>query len=235
MTKIFADLAIHIPRQHIRTLCYIIAANKISPAVVRSKTPLSHLHKCSNVNHNRKIHELKLYDCAEPPTPVHIDSLLKQHRSRQLELRLFFKKVALCDAALRGYGTIVRLLIASGVDPNARFKGHSALVLASSRYHRKIMRVLIAAGANVNIRSQDRKTPLMQAACLGYKRGVEVLLDTKGINVGFPNADFLAHALYWGVEDGVSLPNCRSTPYITLKMIQFPTVKANCITYTDSH
>lgn len=84
----------------------------------------------------------------------------------------------LCISARKGNGTILRLLIQAGADPNlcADDRGTSALLDCVMSRHYELAPDLIKVGADVNIKSKDGQSALIVAVGNGDEGIVEALL-----------------------------------------------------------
>jgi len=89
-------------------------------------------------------------------------------------------RIALHLAVLRGHLPMVKLLVASGADVNARGRnGWTALLYAVTgvtRNDKAAATFLIAKGADVNAKDNDGQTPLHWAAKMGHKDMAELLI-----------------------------------------------------------
>lgn len=97
---------------------------------------------------------------------------------------------ALIEAAIKGRNNMVKLLLASGVDPNVKATREShcsygetfALLEALIGSHKDMAQLLLDKGADINMQSGDMgSTPLMVAAGKGDEAMIKLLLD-KGAN-----------------------------------------------------
>lgn len=79
-------------------------------------------------------------------------------------------------AAVRGHLTMVRWLVARGVDPNSDIQGTTALALAATDGDAASAQALLTAGAQVNKATKEGYTPLMAAARAGNLEYARVLL-----------------------------------------------------------
>ncbi|KAI9769489.1 MAG: hypothetical protein M1840_003966 [Geoglossum simile] len=108
---------------------------------------------------------------------------------------------ALHLAAYGGHEAIVRLLLKSGADANAKGGSSStALHGAVRNKHEGIVQLLLEKGADVNVEDNDRRTPLHWAAQRGQEGVVQLLLDG-GADVDARNIDEMT-ALHWAVRKG---------------------------------
>ncbi|CDK30866.1 ankyrin repeat domain-containing protein [Candidatus Babela massiliensis] len=75
------------------------------------------------------------------------------------------KQAALIMASRYGRKDIVKILIQSGTNVNAKNKsGNSALLEATQNGHKEIVQMLIDSGADVNVQDKDGNTALIRAA-----------------------------------------------------------------------
>lgn len=75
------------------------------------------------------------------------------------------KQAALIMASQYGRKDIVKVLIQSGTDVNAKNKyGNTALLEATQNGHKEIIKMLINAGADVNVQDKDGNSALIRAA-----------------------------------------------------------------------
>lgn len=81
-------------------------------------------------------------------------------------------------ASSRGHVDIVRLLLESGVNVEAKWdKGETALIAAARNGHAHVMRLLIEYGADIHVKESDSDTTLLSlAAWKGNEEGVRMLL-----------------------------------------------------------
>ena len=82
-------------------------------------------------------------------------------------------------AATRGYIDIVRFIVESGVDLNAKHDDSTALISASFIGHFVIVKYLIENGADINIETSNGDTALIYAAREGHLDIVEYLKSIK--------------------------------------------------------
>ena len=75
----------------------------------------------------------------------------------------------LLGAIERKNGILVKLLLASGANPNAAFKTNSALYLAAKGGCLECVEALVELGADVNALNQDRETPIHAAKLIGLR------------------------------------------------------------------
>ena len=79
----------------------------------------------------------------------------------------------------RKNGILVKLLLASGANPNAAFKTKSALYLAAKNGCLECVEALVDLGADVNALNQDREPPIHAAKLIGL-RAIADYLATHG-------------------------------------------------------
>jgi ankyrin repeat protein len=77
--------------------------------------------------------------------------------------------------AIRGHTSIVRSLIAKGVDVNAKWMGRTALMWAAEEGHTDTVRALLGAGADVNAKDEEGMTALMHATERGHTDIVQLM------------------------------------------------------------
>jgi ankyrin repeat protein len=86
--------------------------------------------------------------------------------------------VLLVQAAIKNQTDIADLLLAKGVDVNARDQsGATSLHLAALKGYTGLAKLLLEHGAEVNARDGDGATPLHNAAVSGYRELAALLLD----------------------------------------------------------
>lgn len=88
---------------------------------------------------------------------------------------------SLVDACRQGYACVVRALVSSSADPNAkhlpnRMHASSALIYAAYSGHAECISALTELGADVNIQDADGHTALMEASRQGHRDAVRALL-----------------------------------------------------------
>lgn len=82
----------------------------------------------------------------------------------------------LIDAAYNGQTNVIKLLIESGADINAKnIHGNTALIFASARGYLDIVKYLIEVGADINLKNNLGNTALMYAYNDKYKEIIELL------------------------------------------------------------
>ena len=87
------------------------------------------------------------------------------------------------QAASRGHGEIVRLLLSGGADVEAKNdNGGTALIYASFQGRGEIVRLLLSRGTDVEAKYNNGRTALMLAALQGHREIVTLLLSS-GANV----------------------------------------------------
>ncbi len=83
---------------------------------------------------------------------------------------------------------VIRLLLASGVEPNLRLaKGKTILMQACDQGNLDIMKALLSAGADVNLQDDADATALMWASHRGHLEAVKLLLHSEQINLDLRN------------------------------------------------
>ena len=119
-------------------------------------------------------------------------------RGASIDPRNDFGGTPLMDAASLGYEEMVRLLLASGADPNAQDPSNeSALTWAARNGETRVAEILLDAGAATET---GLETPLHCAAGNGHVALVKLLL-TRGARIEAPG--FLAWtALHYAAEHG---------------------------------
>ena len=80
-------------------------------------------------------------------------------------------------ASTRGYIDIVRFIVESGVDINARNDGSTALISASNSGHFIVVKYLVENGANVNLETNGGDTAVISATREGHLDIVEYLVS----------------------------------------------------------
>ena len=85
---------------------------------------------------------------------------------------------ALHLAAKKGHTKAVREILDAGVDPNAVWKGTTAMALAAGAGHEDCVAILLGANADVN-----KGNPLAHAASTGHFSALRWLLSANGIKV----------------------------------------------------
>ncbi|MDD9900603.1 MAG: ankyrin repeat domain-containing protein [Alphaproteobacteria bacterium] len=81
-------------------------------------------------------------------------------------------------AVHRGFLTVVKALIASGMDVDHRsFNNRTPLITAAHAGHTDMVRYLLEAGATIDARDFDQSTPLMWAVGWGGRDTVRLLLN----------------------------------------------------------
>jgi ankyrin repeat protein len=81
-------------------------------------------------------------------------------------------------ASLNGHANVVKLLLASGAQTDARSQqGDTPLQLAAKKGHTEVAEMLLDAGADIDLANDDNETPLMFAAESGGVDMVKLLLD----------------------------------------------------------
>ncbi|KXH65986.1 hypothetical protein CSAL01_02126 [Colletotrichum salicis] len=85
------------------------------------------------------------------------------------------------NASIRGHVEIVKLLLASGVDPaissRENINGVTALDAASAGGHAQIVRILLDQGMDVNAKDSSNMTALLRASRGGHREVVKFLLQ----------------------------------------------------------
>lgn len=93
------------------------------------------------------------------------------------------------SASDKGHKDVAELLIAKGVDINAKNdKGFTALYATAYLGHKDVAELLIAKGADVNVKGNGNFTPLHAAALHGHKDIAELLI-AKGADVNAKDKD----------------------------------------------
>ena len=96
-------------------------------------------------------------------------------------------KTPLMLAAFEGHTATVQVLLANGVQVNAKDKdGATALMLAASRGHTNVVAALLAKGADVNLQNNTGQTALMLAMVGGHGDVAQALL-AKGADLELKN------------------------------------------------
>ena len=86
----------------------------------------------------------------------------------------------LIEASKKGHNDIVKMLLDSGANVNAKSDvGWTPLMWASANGHINIVSMLISDGADINAKTNDGRTSLLMAAWNGHKDIVMLLLDAK--------------------------------------------------------
>ena len=110
----------------------------------------------------------------------------------------------LIKTVLAGYIHVFRMLLRRGAKVNARNqKGETALIVAIRSRQADMVRGLLEAEADPNIADEEeRNTPLMEACKIGDPLMVQLLIDTKKVNVNAENKhgqtalEFLTDSVY---------------------------------------
>lgn len=98
-------------------------------------------------------------------------------------------QTALFHAASYGHTEIVKLLIQSGADVNARPSGRStALMMAAWAGYTNTVRVLLNAGADVNSKDEKGDTALTEAVRKNHLEAARLLIE-RGANVNTRSVD----------------------------------------------
>lgn len=93
-------------------------------------------------------------------------------------------------AASKNYVDICKLLIEKGASVNSVDRqGNTPLVRAAQKGNNDCLRCLLNSGSLVNIRNRQGDTALHLACEMGYWQTVEILLETKDIDVTIRNED----------------------------------------------
>ena len=154
-------------------------------------------------------------------------------------------KNPLHEAAMRGRGDIVRLLLEHNVDVNLPTVDHKTpLSIASSVGSSEVARILIQKGANVNPRTMNDWIPLKEAADNGHLDVVRLLIDN-GADVDFPSDEGqtpLHSAAHNGHLDVVKLLlesgadfNFRSADRKTALDLAFDNEKLEVVDFLSGH
>lgn len=106
------------------------------------------------------------------------------------------KEERLISAAVEGHTHVLKELLATGVDVNAKGNaGMTALMHAARNNHIECARILLEAGADVNAVNELGRTALKMAQERGYQEIVDLLAargavgpQTPGIEICFPDA-----------------------------------------------
>jgi len=107
--------------------------------------------------------------------------------------------ISLQEAASAGEVDDVKVLLAKGVDVNAREWGSlkTALHYAAEKGHKKVVELLLAKGANINAKDTQGRTPFQRAVRRGEKDIIGFLL-AKGADVN--SKDKWGYTpLYWAI------------------------------------
>lgn len=79
-------------------------------------------------------------------------------------------------SAARGQRNLVEILLANGVDVNARDKnGDTPLHRAAFRGHKDIVELLVAKGADVDAKDKGGRTPADEAGRRGHRDIIQLL------------------------------------------------------------
>ncbi|OHE94398.1 hypothetical protein CORC01_10326 [Colletotrichum orchidophilum] len=82
------------------------------------------------------------------------------------------------EASIHGHVEVVKLLLASGADPNIPHREYcTALEAASEEGHVEVVRILLDSGIDVNTRTLRNRTALLAASHRGQREVVELLLQ----------------------------------------------------------
>lgn len=110
-----------------------------------------------------------------------VDRLREKEFQRDPQADIPFRLTALMLAAFAGRDRLVRLLLASGADPNAGSEDDgTALMAAASFGHVDVVRTLLAAGADPSARDGQGFTALDMAVQMGHGDVTEVLRAAQG-------------------------------------------------------
>jgi cytochrome c len=89
-------------------------------------------------------------------------------RSADVNLTTKASGPPLLGAIERKNGTLVKLLLASGADPNASLNTNSALYMAAKSGCLECVVALVDLGVNVNVLNKDREPPIHAARLIGF-------------------------------------------------------------------
>jgi len=104
--------------------------------------------------------------------------LIKAGASLNSPSRNEMKVMPLHSAAAGGHTKIVRLLLASGADPNARQQGDfTPLHAAAQNGDLEMMHLLLVDGADAEARTTEGKTPIDYAGASGKPQAVKLLKE----------------------------------------------------------
>lgn len=118
--------------------------------------------------------------CIDRNISSNVDS--RRARQRLAKLGIAYSEDSFIEPAEKGNTEVVRLLLATGMDPNVRDRhGNTALIAAAANGHTDVVGVPINGEANVNALSESNETALVAAASFGNLCIVRALLD-RGAN-----------------------------------------------------
>jgi ankyrin repeat protein/serine/threonine protein kinase len=110
-------------------------------------------------------------------------------------------KTPLIWAALNGYDTIVRILLAKNASPDGQDKeGNTALLFAARNDRIDVVRLLLTKGALIDSQNAEGTTPLMAAATAGYLNIANALL-AKNAELNLKDTEGRT-ALMWAANSG---------------------------------
>ena len=128
--------------------------------------------------------------------------------SSNIELKDKRGNTPLCYAAYFGYEDILKYLVDSGADTNAKcWSNNTPLHFASYTHHFFNLKYLLDHKANVNLKGWQNNTPLIFAAFISAQDSVKELLK-RGADInaqGYQGNSALHFAAFWGYVEIVKI------------------------------
>jgi len=119
-----------------------------------------------------------------------------------INLKNNWKNIILINASMKGYKDIIKLILDTGADINARDQdGWTALIWSIIEGHKDVTELLINRGADINTISLDSYAALIELAIQGHQDVVELISNYINTDIHLTN-NYGWTPLIWAVIEG---------------------------------